>query len=57
MEGGRVNVTEAHLVLCEEVDIIVLLQGFCHPVDEDLGEPLVGLQPRCVKAQAQRCSI
>ena len=49
--------TAAHLVLREEVDIVVLLQSFCHPVDKDLREPLVGLQPCRVEAEAERGSI
>lgn len=51
------NMTTAHLVFCEEVNIIVLFQGFCHPVNEDLREPLVRLQPGRVEAQAEWGSI
>ena len=53
----KTNMTTAHLVFCEEVNIIVLFQGFCHPVNEDLREPLVRLQPGRVEAQAEWGSI
>jgi len=46
-----------HLIFCEEVDIVVLLQGLRHPVDEHLSEPFVRLQPGCVEAQTERSSI
>ena len=51
------DVRAADLVLSEEVDIIVLLQGLGHPVDKDLSEPLVRLQPCRVETQAKRGSI
>ena len=43
-----------YLNLCEEEDIIVAEQDLVHPGAQLLREPLVGLQPARVEAQAQR---
>jgi len=46
-----------NLYFCQEIYIIVLLQGFNHPVHKNFGEAFVNLEPGGVKAQAQRCPV
>ena len=47
----------AYLDLCEEENIVVSEEDLVHPGAELLREPLVGLQPTSVEAQAQRGPI